>query len=145
MKRLTLLAALLGVLAFGVANAAATQTFAASIYRSSTATCAAGATSTQGVNYGTFRATESAGSQLVDASVTVDGLYAFRTYNVSVTEGGHSCLVLSNVASFTTDKGGNAVVHFQFVSHSGETSAWVTIQHSTTTDILRSTALPINR
>jgi hypothetical protein len=145
MKRLALLATMIGALAFGVSTAAATQTFAASIYRSSTYTCAAGATNTSGAKYGAFQATETTGYQLVDASVTVDNLYPYRTYNVSVTEGGHTCLVLSNVASFTTDKGGKAVVHFQFLAHAGETSAWVTIQHTNSSDIARSSAVPINR
>jgi len=143
MKPLTFIAALAGALALAVA-ASASQSFSASIYHSGY-TCSGGATDTSGQKYGTFAVTETHGSQIVDASVTVDDLYAFRAYNVSVTESGHACLTNSNVASFFTDKGGKAVVHFQFWAHTGETSAWVTIRHGLTNDIVRSTAVPINR
>jgi hypothetical protein len=142
---LTFFAALFGALTVAVAAANATQTFSAPIYRSASYTCSAGATDTSGAKYGAFTATETNGSQIVDASVTVDDLYAFRAYNISVTESGYTCLTNTNVASFTTDKGGKAVVHFQFWAHTAETSAWITIRHGLTNDIVRSTTVPINR
>lgn len=145
MKTLTIVAALVGALAVAVAAASASQTFSAAIYRSASYTCSGGAADTSGAKYGTFTATETHGSQVVDASVTVDDLYPFRAYNVSVTESGYACGTISNVTSFVTDKGGKAIVHFQFWAHTGETSAWVTIRHGLTNDIVRSTALPINR
>jgi hypothetical protein len=145
MKRIALCGALLGALVFGIGNAAATQSFSAGIYRSPTSTCSAGATNTAGAKYGTFTVTETNGFQSVDASVTVDNLYADRAYNVSVNEWGQSCLAIHLAASFTTDSHGKAVVHFQFWAHTGETSAWVQIRHGATGDILRSTTVPINR
>ena len=48
------------------------------------------------------------------------------------------------LVQLTTDATGQAVVHFQFWAHTRETSAWVTIRHGLTDDIVRSTALPIN-
>lgn len=145
MKSLIIVAALVGALAVAVGVANASQTFSASIYRSPSYTCSAGAADTSGAKYGTFTVTDTHGSQVVDASVTVDDLYPFRAYNVSVTEFGHSCLTNSNVTSFVTDKGGKAIVHFQFWAHTGEKAAWVTIRHGLTNDIVRSTALPINQ
>jgi len=145
MRRLVVLAVFVGLLTVGVANVSASQTFSAGIYGATTFTCSAGSTDTSGARYGTFTAIETHNVQLVDASVTVDNLYANRMYNVDVTESGHSCLTDHSVASFTTDSKGKAVLHFQFSAHTGETSAWVTLNHGTTNDIRRSTALPINR
>jgi hypothetical protein len=144
-KRLIFFAVLLGVLAVAATAASASQTFSAPIYRSASYTCGDGATDTSGARHGTFATVETHGDQLVTASVTVSGLYPFRPYNVSVTESGYSCLTNLNVVSFTTDAAGKAGVHFQFWAHTRETSAWVTIRHGLTSDIVRSTALPINR
>ena len=146
MKRMMMFAALVvAAMTFGVAAAGASQTFMASIYQSPSFTCSAGATDTSGARHGTFQAIEQHYRQLVSASVTVDNLSANRNYNVSVTESGHSCLTDHNVTWFTTDAHGKAVVHFWFVAHTGETSAWVTVSHGATNDIFRSTSLPINR
>lgn len=145
MRRLLLFAAMLGLLAIAVQAASASQTFGAPIYRSATYTCADGATDTSGARHGTFAATETHGDQLVSASVWATGLYPLRPYNVSVTESGWSCPTSLNVASFTTDEKGNGGVHFLFWAHTHETTAWVTIRHGQTNDIVRSTALPINR
>jgi hypothetical protein len=77
--------------------------------------------------------------------VTTDNLAAYRTYWVSIYEYGTSgCLLIQNIASFTTDGGGHGFVHFQFYVHTGEHSAWAWIQHGASTDIVKSTALPIN-
>jgi hypothetical protein len=143
MKRLLFVAVLLGLLVVGTASAS--QTFTAPIYRSASYTCSGGATDTSGARYGTFAAVEDHGVQTVSASVTVSGLAANRTYNVSVTESGYACITNLNVAQFTTDANGKAVAHFPFWAHTRETSAWVTIRHGLTNDIVRSTALPINR
>ena len=145
MKRFIIFAALVGMLAVAVGAATASQTFTAPIYRSAAYTCSNGATDTSGTKYGTFAAVETHGDQAVSASVTVNGLYPYRTYNVSVTESGYACITNLNVAQLTTDAGGKAVIHFQFWAHTGETSAWVTLRHGLTNDIVRSTTLPINR
>jgi hypothetical protein len=105
---------------------------------------AAPATDTTGTRYGTFTVTGQSG-HVVDASVTTDNLAPFRSYNVSIYEFGYSCTLTQNVTSFFTDGGGHAVVHFQFWAHPGERVAWAWIQHSTTTDIVKSTTVPINR
>jgi hypothetical protein len=143
-KRVIFVAAVVGMLALAVGSASASSTFAATIYRSATYTCSGGASDTSAAKNGTFSVTESHHVQVVDASVTVDNLYPGRAYNVSVTESGYSCLTNLNVASFVTDSHGKAVVHFQFWAHTGETSAWVTIRHGFTSDIVRSTTVPIN-
>lgn len=145
MKRLLFVAVLLGLLAVAVGAASASQTFTAPIYRSASYTCGDGATDTSGAKYGTFAAVEDHGDQTVSASVTVSGLYPLRTYNVSVTESGFACITNLDVAQFTTDATGKAVAHFPFWAHTRETTAWVTIRHGLTNDIVRSTALPINR
>jgi hypothetical protein len=145
MKRLVAIAVLVGGLAIGVSNVSASQTFSAGIYGNTTYTCSAGSTDTSGAKYGTFLATEFAGSQLVNASVTVDNIYANKLYSVSVTEFGLKCLTDANVAWFYTDSHSHGIVHFQFWAHTGETSAWVTLQSSFLHDVRRSTALPINR
>jgi hypothetical protein len=147
MKRKMMMFAVLGAAALtvGVAAASASQTFTASIYGNTTFTCNAGATDTSGARYGTFVAIETHNVQWVDASVTVDNLFPNRTYTVDVTESGHSCLTDHNVTQFTTDAKGKAFVHFPFLAHTGETSAWLTLRHGTTSDIRRSTSLPINR
>jgi uncharacterized protein YbcV (DUF1398 family) len=75
----------------------------------------------------------------------VDNLYANQLYSVSVTESGNACLTDHNVAWFYTDAKGKAVVHFFFWAHTGENSAWVTLQTHFLNDTRRSTALPINR
>jgi hypothetical protein len=130
----------------GVAAASASQTFTSAIYGNTTFTCSSGSTDTSGASYGTFMAIETQHNQLVNASVTVDNLYPNRWYKVSVTESGHSCLTDHNAAwLFMTNSHSQAVFHFQFWAHTGETSAWVTLQHGSTNDIYRSTALPINR
>jgi hypothetical protein len=135
---------LAGALAVAVAAASASQTFSAPVYRSASYACGGGAADTSGAKYGTFNAVETHGDQVVNASVSVNGLHAFRTYKVSVTESGNACLTNSNVAQLTTDAEGKGVVHFPFWAHSGEAAAWVTIRHGLTDDIVRSTALPIN-
>jgi hypothetical protein len=147
MKRKMMMFAVLavGALTVGVAAASASQTFTAAIYGNTTFTCSAGSTDTSGAKYGTFTTIEQSGNQLVTASVTVDNLFPNRTYNVDVTESGHSCLTNHDVTQFTTNSGGKAFVHFTFWAHTGETSAWVTLRHGLTTDIRRSTSLPINR
>jgi hypothetical protein len=142
---LTFCAALLGTLSVAVAAASASQTFSAPIYRSSSYSCSSGATDVSGSKYGTFNAVETHGDQTDNASLTVTGLYPDRTYNVSVTESGYSCITNLNLTSFTTDDAGTAGIHFQFWAHTRETSAWVTIRHGYTNDIVRSTTLPINR
>src|SRR5215471_13078419 len=78
MKHLIILAALAGMLSATVGTASASQTITASIYRSPSYTCSAGATDVSGVKYGTFTAVETSGVQWVSASVTVDDLYPFR-------------------------------------------------------------------
>ncbi len=145
MKRVIFLAAAVGMLAFSVGQASASQTFTASLYRSASYTCGAGASDVSGAKYGTFAVVETHSVQWVSASVTVDNLYPNRSYNVSVIEFGYSCLIDQNVVSFVTDSKGKAVVHFQFWAHTGETSAWVAIQHGSTSDVAGSTAVPINR
>jgi hypothetical protein len=145
MKRKMMFAVLGAAALTGVAAASASQTFTASIYGNTTVTCNAGATDTSGARYGTFVAIETHNVQWVDASVTVDNLVPNRTYTVDVTESGHSCLTDHNVTQFTTDAKGKAFVHFPFLAHTGETSAWLTLRHGTTSDIRRSTSLPINR
>jgi hypothetical protein len=144
MKRLLALGVLVGSLAVGVSNVSASQTFSATLYRGHS-TCSTGATDTFGSKYGTFMVTEFAGDHLVDASVTVDDLFPFRQYNVSIYQFGTFCILTHNVATLFTDGGGKAVVHFQFWAHPGEKVAWAWIQHGTTTDIVKSTAVPINR
>jgi hypothetical protein len=144
MKRLLALSVLAGSLVIGVSNVAATETFASHLYRSSSS-CSTGATDTSGARYGTFAVTESSGDHVVSASVSTDNLFPFRTYNVSIFEFGHLCILMQNVTQFTTDSGGHAIVHFSFWAHTGETSAWVWIQHGAINDIVKSTALPINR
>jgi hypothetical protein len=143
MKRLFALAVLVGSLVIGVSSVGASGTFSARLYRGHSS-CSTGATDTAGAKYGTFTVTTHSGSQIVDASITTDNLAAFRTYNVSIYEWGHSCTLNQNVTSFTTDGGGHAIVHFQFWAHSGEHLAWAWIQHGATTDIVKSTTVPIN-
>jgi hypothetical protein len=140
MKRLLTLAVLAASLAIGVSSVSS-QTFTSYLYRGH-ASCNTGATDTSGSRYGTFAVT-GVSSHVVSAYVQTDNLGAFRNYNVSIYEYGHSCILTSNVASFTTDGGGHALVHFQFWQHTGETVAWAWIQHSNTTDIVKSRALPI--
>jgi hypothetical protein len=146
MQRLIFFAVLLGLLtvAVGAASASQTLTFSASIYRSAAYTCSGGATDVSGAEYGTFTVVENHGDQTVNASVTVAGLHPYRAYNVSVTESGYACITNLNVAQLTTDEAGTAVIHFPFWAHTRETSAWLTIRHGLTNDIVRSSALPIN-
>jgi hypothetical protein len=144
-KHLTFITILIGALAVSVGAAIASQTFSAPIYRSSSYTCSGGAADVSGSKYGTFATVETHGDQTVNASVTLSGLHSDRTYNLSVTESGTACITNLNLMSFTTDDSGKAALHFQFWAHTGETSAWVTIRHGLTDDIVRSTALPINR
>jgi len=143
MKRLFALGVLVGSLVIGVTNVGAAGTVSAHLYRGHSS-CSTGATDTTGARYGTFTATTHSGSQVVNASITTDNLASFRTYNVSIYEFGHSCILSQNVTSFTTDGGGKAIVHFQFWAHSGEHTAWAWIQHGTTNDIVKSTIVPIN-
>jgi len=140
MKRLIALGVLAASLAIGVSNVSS-QTFSTHLYRGH-ASCSTGATDTTGSRYGTFAVT-GVSSHVVSAYVQTDNLAAYRTYNVSIYEYGHSCVLTSNVASFTTDGGGHALVHFQFWQHTGETVAWAWIQHGSSTDIVKSPALPI--
>jgi hypothetical protein len=146
MKRLAAFAVLVGALTFGVANVSASQSFHAGIYGNTTFTCAAGSTDTSGARYGWFTAIETHNYQWVDASVTLDNLYGNQLYSVSVTQSGSSCLTDHNVVWFYTNAKGQAIVHFFFWAHTGETSAWVTVQTTSVFhDTRRSTALPINR
>lgn len=89
--------------------------------------------------------TETAGDQTVNGTVIVDDLAPYRNYNISIYETGHTCILIQNVASVFTDGGGKGFVHFQFWAHTGETGAWACVQHGATTDIVKSTVLPINR
>lgn len=141
MKRLLTLGVLAGLLAFGVATVSA-QTVTSNLYRGHSS-CSTGATDTHGSRYGVFAITGES-SHVVSAYVQTDNLAAFRNYSVSIYEWGHSCILTQNVAFFTTDGGGHALVHFQFWAHTGEHVAWAWIQHSNTTDIVKSRALPIN-
>ncbi len=143
MKRLIALGALAGALVIGVASVSASGTFSARLYRGHSS-CSTGATDTTGSRYGTFTVTTHSGSQVVDASITTDNLAGFTTYNVSIYEYGHSCILTQNVTSFTTDGGGHATVHFQFWAHSAEHVAWAWIQHGASNDIVKSTTVPIN-
>jgi hypothetical protein len=140
MKRLLTLSVLVASLAFGVSNVSS-QTFTSHLFRGHSS-CNTGATDTSGSRYGTFAVT-GVSSHVVSAYVQTDNLAPFRNYNVSIFEWGHSCILTADVASFTTDGGGHALVHFQFWQHTGENVAWAWIQHGSTTDIVKSRALPI--
>jgi hypothetical protein len=142
MKRLLAVGVLVGSLAIGVSNVSASQTFSSHLYRGHSS-CSTGATDTSGSRYGTFAVT-GVSSHVVSAYVSTDNLAPFRQYNVSIYEWGHSCILMQYVTAIFTDGGGHATVHFQFWQHTGETVAWAWIQHGTTTDIVKSTALPIN-
>src|SRR5262245_22033178 len=143
MKRLLTLGIIVSSLVIGVSSVSAAGTFSARLYRGHSS-CATGATDTGGAKYGTFTVTTHSGSQVVNASITTDNLAPFRSYNVSIYEFGHSCILTQYVTSFFTDGGGKAVVHFQFWAHSGEHTAWAWIQHGMTTDVVKSTTVPIN-
>jgi hypothetical protein len=142
-RRVLLLAcAVVASLAFGASSASA-ATFQAGIYRSDSATCSGGATSTGGARYGIFKVTATHGSQVVDASVTVNHLHPFTNYNISIVESGYACIAVLGVASLSTDAFGKGVVHFQFWQHTNENQGWAYIQHGNSNDIVLSTAVPI--
>jgi hypothetical protein len=143
MKRFVVLAAL-GALVVGVVNVSASQashTLAATIYGDTDYTCDAGATDTFGPTFGTFVATVG-DSHWVSASVTVHGLHTFQLYDLAVIESGHSCLT-ADVVTFYANSRGQAIVQFRFWRHTGETSAWITVEGVSTFDVYRSTSLPI--
>jgi hypothetical protein len=145
MKRIVVLAILGVALVVGVANVSASQastTFSATIYGDTDYTCDAGAIDTSGATYGTFTATKSQSSRWVTATLTVHNLYPFQVYNVAVAQSGYSCLT-NNVYSFYANSKGQAIVQFKFWAHTGETSAWVTLETPLAYDIHRSTSVPI--
>jgi hypothetical protein len=149
MKKLSKLAVGLALLAALTltGTAAASGTFSAAIYGNTAYNC--NGSDGSGQTHGTFTVTEHTGNSLVNASITIRGnLYPNRTYNVSVIQGaGSSCTTTDpNLVSFTTDANGKtAPVHFQFSAHHGSTSAWIKIQHSTTSDLYRSQSVPLNK
>jgi hypothetical protein len=145
MKRIVILA-VLGALVVGVANAGASQlskTFTATIYGDTDYTCDAGAIDTFGPTYGTFAATKVSGTHWVTATLTVHNLYPFQVYYVDVTQSGYSCLT-NTVYLFYANTRGQAIVQFKFWAHTGETSAWVTLENPLTFDIHRSASVPIS-
>jgi hypothetical protein len=141
MKRIVILA-VLGALAFGVANASASKTHVATIYGDVDYSCDAGAIDTSGPTYGTFAATRISGTRWVSATLAVHNLYPFQLYNVAVTEFGSAC-VTSNAYHFYANTHGQAVVQFKFWVHTGETSAWVLLESPLLGDIYLSTSVPI--
>jgi len=143
MKRLFAFAIIAGALAFSVSSASAQTLYSAHLYRGHSS-CSTGATDTSGARYGTFGITGDS-YRTVSAYVTTDNLAPYRVYYVSIFEYGSSgCVLIQDVASFETDGGGHGFVHFQFVTHTGEHHAWAWVQHGSSTDIVKSTALPIN-
>lgn len=142
MKRLFAFGMIAGSLLVGVSSASSRTLYASHLYRGH-ASCDTGATDTSGSTYGVFAITDET-SRVISAYVQTDNLAPFRTYNVSIYEWGHSCVLTQNVASFTTDGGGHGLVHFQFWQHTGETVAWAWIQHGAIDDVVKSTALPIS-
>jgi hypothetical protein len=145
MKRIVVLVAL-GALVVGVVNVSASQashTFAATIYGDTDYSCDTGATDIFGPTYGTFVATEG-DSHWVSASVTVHGLHPFQIYDLFVIQSGLFCFT-SDVLSFYANSRGQAIVHFRFWAHTGETSAWITLEGRLLFDIYRSTSLPLIR
>jgi hypothetical protein len=141
-------AALLGAVTLGAISASAGQTFKSGLYQNQIYTCANGsAIDPSGQSFGTFAVTGTQ-HQVVSAWVSVDNLQPYLLYRIFVTEYGHNCIsptltAGNEVASFTTNGGGQALVHFWFWAHTGETSAWVTVQHGHVQTV-RSIALPIN-
>jgi hypothetical protein len=146
MSRLSIGVALLSALIV-VASASASGTFSATIYGNTAYNCHGSDAS--GETHGTFTVTENTGDSWVNASITIRGsLYPNRTYNVSVIQGtGSYCTTTDpNLVSFTTDASGKTgPVHFQFYAHHGSTFAWITIQHSTTSDLYRSQTVPLGK
>ncbi len=143
----------LGALAFGVANARADQTFKSGLYQNQPYSCADGSRiDPSGQSFGTFQVTETHNypSQLVRAYISVDNLRPNLWYQVSVTEYGPYCI--TGVGAFPGNQpiwmyvGPNkhGSVSFSFWAHTGERSAWVTVQHGNVMTV-RSMALPINR
>ena len=142
MKRLFAFGIVVGALAFSVSGASAQTLESSHLYRGHSS-CNTGATDTSGARYGTFGITGDS-YRTVSAYVQTDNLYPYRTYWVSIYEYGSSgCVLTQDVASFTTDGGGHGLVHFDFYVHSGENRAWAWIQHGASTDIVKSTALPV--
>jgi hypothetical protein len=141
MKLLTVLAVVIGSLAFGASSLSAAN-YSAGIYRSDS-TCSQGATSTFGAKYGTFKVSTTHGSQVVNASVSIFQMHPYTNYDISIVESGYSCVVTQDVASIFTDGNGAGVVHFAFWQHTGENHGWAWIQHDNSHDIVKSTAVPI--
>jgi hypothetical protein len=148
--------ALLGALTLGVVSARADQTFKSGLYQGQPYSCAGGSLKDpSGQSFGTFQVTETHNypSQLVQAWVTVDNMQPNLWYKVFVTESGAKCI--SPVGQWQPGQpdatvymwvyaNGHGSVHFSFWAHTGETTAWVTVQHGNVMTV-RSMALPINR
>jgi hypothetical protein len=134
------------------ATTSSVQYFQSGLYANQPVTCAGGSqVDPSGQSFGIFGLVDTHGSQVVRASVQVDNLRPNLTYSVYVTQYGRNCIApvlkpIYETAEFTTNAVGQGYVHFEFWAHSGETSAFVTLQHGLISAWrVVSPALPINR
>ncbi len=134
------------------ASTSSIQYFHTGLYANQPVTCAGGSqVDPSGQSFGTFGLVDTSGSQVVRASVQTDNLRPNLTYSVYVTQYGSQCIApvlrpIYETAEFTTDAGGHGYVHFEFWAHTGERSAFVTVQHGLISAWrVVSPALPNNR
>jgi hypothetical protein len=140
MKRLALIAVLaLAAFPLGVMGSSAQSMQTAQIYKAPERNCNGAAPA--GPSYGTF--SEQQAHSTIYGTVELRGVQRETTFAIRVHEFGRACLY-EEVATLTTDTRGNGFAHFTYTAHTGESTVWVSANHSATI-VYRSTALPINQ